>query len=135
MVELAQGHEIEGRAWLDRALAIDPRFVPSLTSLGFLDLAGGRVDDAGHLFVRALNVDNDSVDARVGVLAATLRSGNLTQAAALRDQLVAQDASRDDLRRLSHELDHDIAAAHASGRDRPPRPQALDRHHEAFPAA
>jgi tetratricopeptide (TPR) repeat protein len=134
MVELAQGHEIEGGAWLARALEIDPRFVPSLNSLGFLELSEGHVDEAANLFVRALNVDNDSIDAEVGILAATLRRGNLVQAAALRDQLLALDASRADLRTLSHQLDVEIAAMRSSAHEHEHSSRTLDRH-EASPAA
>ena len=78
--------------------------------LGTLELEDGRVDEAGQLFVRALNADGSRVQARVGLLAATLRRGNLAQAAAMRDELMALDASRADLRELSEEIDRRQAA-------------------------
>lgn len=115
LIELAEGNQAKGQVWLERALDFDPSFVPSLNALGYLRLADGQVDEAGRLFVRALNADEGSVDARVGILAATLRRGNLTQAAALRDELTALDASRPDVRRLSEELDEQLAAASSGG--------------------
>lgn len=114
LVELSEGNEPGARRWLARALDINPKFTPSLVALGSLELQNGRVDDAGRLFVRALNVDNRDLDARVGVLAATLRRGNLAQATAMRDQLMALDPSRADLRALSHDLDRQLEALRAS---------------------
>jgi hypothetical protein len=113
LIELAEGDRVEGRAWLERALSFDAGFAPSLNTLGFLELENGNVDRAGQLFVRALNGDNGSVQARVGLLAATLQRGNLVQAAAMRDELMALDASREDVRELSAELDRRQAAAQA----------------------
>lgn len=110
LIELAEGDRTEGRAWLERALSFDPGFAPSLEMLGTLELEDGRVDEAGQLFVRALNADGSRVQARVGLLAATLRRGNLAQAAAMRDELMALDASRADLRELSEEIDRRQAA-------------------------
>lgn len=118
LVELSQGDEAEARVWLDRALAINPRYTPSLNTLGTLELGAGRVDDAGRLFVRALNVDNRDLDARVGVLAATLRRGNLAQATEMRDQLMALDPSRADLRELSRTLDRQLRDTRAHGPSR-----------------
>ena len=119
LIELAEGDRTEGRAWLERALSFDPGFAPSLEMLGTLELEDGRVDEAGQLFVRALNADGSRVQARVGLLAATLRRGNLAQAAAMRDELMALDASRADLRELSEEIDRRQAALHSerSGSD------------------
>ncbi len=113
LIELAEGDRTEGRAWLERALSFDPGFAPSLEMLGTLELEDGRVDEAGQLFVRALNADGSRVQARVGLLAATLRRGNLAQAAAMRDELMALDASRADLRELSEEIDRRQAALHS----------------------
>ena len=113
LIELAEGDQVEGRAWLERALAFDPGFAPSLNALGFLELDAGKPNHAGELFVRALNADNGSDQARVGLVAATLRTGNLAQAAVLRDELMALDASRTDLRELSAEIDRQRAAATA----------------------
>ncbi|MFN8601101.1 MAG: glycosyltransferase family 39 protein [Candidatus Binatia bacterium] len=113
LIELAEGDRTEGRAWLERALSFDPGFAPSLEMLGTLELEDGRVDEAGRLFVRALNADGSRVQARVGLLAATLRRGNLAQAAAMRDELMALDASRADLRELSEEIDRRQAALHS----------------------
>jgi protein O-mannosyl-transferase len=110
LIELAQGDRVEGRAWLERALSFDPGFAPSLEALGALELEDGDVDGAGRLFVRALNADGGRVQARVGLLAATLRRGNLAQATAMRDELMALDASRSDLRALSDEIDRQQAA-------------------------
>ena len=113
LIELAEGDRVEGRAWLERALEFDPGFAPSLNVLGFLELDAGNVDRAGELFVRSLNADGGGIQARVGLLAATLRRGNLVQAAAMRDQLMALDASRADVRALSEEIDRQQAAARA----------------------
>jgi Tfp pilus assembly protein PilF len=113
LIELAEGDRAEGRAWLERALSFDAGFTPSLNVLGFLELEDGNVDRAGQLFVRALNGDNGSVQARVGLLAATLQRGNLVQAAAMRDELMALDASRQDVRELSAELDRRQATTRA----------------------
>jgi len=115
LVALAQDDEGEARAWIDRALAINPEYTPSLNTLGMLELEAGRVDDAGRLFVRALNLNNRDLDARVGVLAATLRRGNLAQATVMRDQLMALDPSRADLRELSRELDEQLRGTQAHG--------------------
>lgn len=114
LIALAQGDEAEGRTWLARALEFDQGFAPSLVVLGFLELDAGRVDDAGKLFARALSSDNASMVARVGILSATLRSGNLARAAAIRDALMAIDPTRPDVRALSDELDRQRAAAGAS---------------------
>lgn len=114
LVELAEGDPVEARAWLERALSFDPGFSPSLGALGSLELQAGNVDRAGELFVRALNSDGSSVQARVGLLAATLRRGNLVQAAAMRDELMALDASLPDVRALSAEIDRLQAAAPAA---------------------
>lgn len=111
MIELAEGDEVEGRAWLERALELEPGFAPSLVVLGSLELDAGRTDDAGRLFARALSSDSASVGAKVGLLAATLRTGNLARAAAMRDALVALDPERADVRALSDELDRRRAAA------------------------
>lgn len=115
LIELAEGDKAEGRAWLERALSFDPGFAPSLDVLGFLELDEGRVDHAGELFVRSLNADGGGVQARVGLLAATLRRGNLVQAAAMRDELMALDAMRADVRELSEEIDRQQAAARPAG--------------------
>jgi len=144
LIELAEGDEVEGRAWLARALEFDPGFAPSLDTLGFLELDAGRVDrggelfvrslkadgsgelfvrslkadGSGELFVRSLKADGSGVQARVGLLAATLRRGNLARAAALRDELMALDASRGDVRLPSEELDRKQAAARLGAQDR-----------------
>ena len=115
LVAMREGDPVAARAWLDRALQINPRYTPSLNALGVLELREGRVDDAGRLFVQALNIDNRDLDARVGILAATLRRGNLAQATVMRDQLMAIDPSRADLRELSRDLDREVAGARASG--------------------
>jgi tetratricopeptide (TPR) repeat protein len=114
LIELAEGDRAEGRAWLERALSFEPTFAPSLNTLGSLELEDGQVDRAGRLFVRALNADYGSVQARVGLLAATLQRGNLVQAAAMRDELMALDVSREDVRELSAELDRRQAAMQAA---------------------
>ena len=111
LIELAEGDRVEGRAWLERALEFDPGFAPSLDVLGFLELDAGNADRAGQLFVRSLNADGGGFQARVGLLAATLRRGNLVQAAAMRDELMALDGSRADVRALSEEIERQQAAA------------------------
>lgn len=113
LIELAEGDRVEGRAWLERALSFDAGFAPSLNALAALELEAGHVDRAGELYVRALNGDGSSVQARVGLLAATLRRGNLAQAAALRDELLALDRSLPDVRELSAELERRRSAAGA----------------------
>jgi tetratricopeptide (TPR) repeat protein len=115
LVEMSRGDEREARLWLDRALEMNPKYTPSLNALGVLELGAGHVDDAGRLFVRALNVDNRDLDARVGVLAATLRRGNLAQATAMRDRLMKLDPSRPDLRALSLTLDRQLEGTRAYG--------------------
>lgn len=114
LVALSRGDEAEARTWLERSLAMNPKYSPSLNALGVLELGAGRIDDAGRLFVRALNVDNRDVAARVGVLAATLRRGNLAQASEMRDQLMALDPSRADLRELSRTLDRQLRETRAN---------------------
>jgi hypothetical protein len=78
---------------------------------GRLAFKEGRVDDAGRLFVRALNEENDSFEAKLGVLAAVLEKNNLAQASALRAELERRDPGNAELRLLSEDLDRRLAGA------------------------
>lgn len=111
LLELKRGRQDEGERWLAAALETDPRHVPSLLLLGRLTFRAGRVDDAARLFVRALNEENDSFDARLGILAACLERDNLRQAAELRAQLAALDPGHAELRVLSADLDRRLGAS------------------------
>ncbi|MEW6269105.1 MAG: tetratricopeptide repeat protein, partial [Thermodesulfobacteriota bacterium] len=118
VVELREGRPEEARAWLEKAITLDPGHGPSLVLLGRMRFARGEIDDAARLFVRALNSDSRSFDAKLGVLAALLARGNVAQAAALRDELMALAPQQPELRALSAELDRKLDRARGgSARD------------------
>lgn len=114
MVALKAGDATEGARWLEHSLTIDPDYTRSLVLLGRLALNQGRADRAGDLFVRALNVDRSHYEARLGLLAACLETGNLLQAEALRAELVASDPANAELRAMSRVLDERLAASRSS---------------------
>jgi protein O-mannosyl-transferase len=105
LLDLAGGDTDAADGALQHALQVEPEHVASLVLLGRLRLAQGEPDAAGQLFVRALNLDNDHFGAKLGILAATLRKGNLSQAAALRAELERVEPGDPELRRLAQEMD------------------------------
>jgi tetratricopeptide (TPR) repeat protein len=109
LIELREGRPGEARAWLERAIALDPTHGPSLVLLGRMRFAEGEVDEAARLFVRALNADNQSFDAKLGILAALIARGNLAQAAPLRDELIGLAPQHAELLALSATLDQRMA--------------------------
>jgi tetratricopeptide (TPR) repeat protein len=109
LIELREGRPGEARAWLERAIALDPTHGPSLVLLGRMRFAEGEVDEAARLFVRALNADNQSFDAKLGILAALIARGNLAQAAPLRDELIGLAPQDAELLALSATLDQRMA--------------------------
>ncbi|HYC21322.1 MAG TPA: phosphatase PAP2 family protein [Candidatus Bathyarchaeia archaeon] len=104
VTEVKQGHVDEATQWLGRALEMDAHHAPSLNLLGRIYLSEGKVDDAGRLFVRALNWDNDDYDAMLGVMEACMRRGNLDQARVIHAQLAARDPENPELIAAGREL-------------------------------
>jgi len=113
-IELHEGRSDRAHAWLEKAIESDPKYVPALVLLGKLRFGAGEVDEAARFFVRALNADNHSFDAKLGILTALLARGNLTQATTLRDELIALAPQHAELLTLSADLDRRLASA---GRD------------------
>ncbi|HEY8515365.1 MAG TPA: tetratricopeptide repeat protein [Candidatus Binatia bacterium] len=111
LVELKEGRPDAARVWLEKAIELDPGHPPSLVLLGRMRFADGEIDEAARLFVRALNSDNKSFDAKLGILAALLARDNLAQAAPLRDELMALSPRHAELLALSAELDRRLAGA------------------------
>ncbi len=77
---VGKGDTAAARASFERALIIDPRFLPAQANLAQLDLQDGATDTAARRYREMLTVNPDQVDALLGLAGIAQREGRLDQA-------------------------------------------------------
>jgi tetratricopeptide (TPR) repeat protein len=87
-------------------LSLKPDHLPTLNALGGVYLSLGDLEGAERSFEKILAMDSNDADALLGLMAVSMKSGNLERATLFRDRLVKDQPDNLELRRLSDLLEH-----------------------------
>jgi len=108
-VARSRGDEKEQVKWLLAAIEMNPRFVPALEDLGWLNIKNQSLESAARMFDHALKVDRSSFYSLLGKMAIYSRTGKLTEAQALAKMLLKRRPKDPTLMREVLRLKQEVA--------------------------
>ena len=133
-VLLAKNDLAGARASFERALELDPAYIPAATNLARLDLAAGKPQDAKKRFEAVLRKDPKSIEAMLGLAELREREGApASEVLAMYTKAVATDPTQSTPRQvlIAYHLRHNepkkaVAAGQEAVSALPDRPELLD---------